>query len=132
MNEGNGQRTIRARDTQWIGKFGIYFIALALLPVGMLVSPNFFSVTNILNILDAVSYLGILAAGMAMVTYCGQSVDLSTPSSVAMSGFVSILTLRWGVVPMLVCTLLSGALLGAINGIVIGNSASIPSYGRWP
>lgn len=111
---------VKRRDSQWVSKFGIYAIAVLLLPLGMLVSPNFFSISNILNIFDAVSYLGILAAGMAMVTYCGQSVDLSTPSSVAVGGFMSVLTLKWGVVPMLLCVLLSGALIGAINGIVVG------------
>lgn len=119
MNNAQVHRA-KTRDTQWVGKFGIYAIAILLLPVGMLVSPNFFSLSNILNIFDAVSYLGILAAGMAMVTYCGQSVDLSTPSSVAVAGFMSVLTLRWGIVPMLLCMLLSGALIGTINGIVVG------------
>ena len=56
-------------------------IVLFLLIAGCLVSDKFLSLTNLVNILDAVSYLGILASGMALVTYCGQSVDLSTPGS---------------------------------------------------
>lgn len=119
-NNADSARPRRARDTQWVGKFGIYIIAAVLFPIGAAVSPNFFSISNILNILDAVSYLGILAAGMAMVTYCGQSVDLSTPSSVAIGGFAAVLTLRWGLIPMLICVLLSGAFIGAINGFVVG------------
>ncbi|MCD8097331.1 MAG: ABC transporter permease [Lachnospiraceae bacterium] len=105
---------------EYIGKYGTYLIVLILLIVGCIVSDKFLSVTNIINILDAVSYLGILASGMALVTYCGQSVDLSTPSTIAVASFVSILTLKFGMVPMIICTLLSGALLGLLNGLVIG------------
>ena len=59
---------------EYIGKFGTYMIVLFLLIAGCLVSDKFLSLTNLVNILDAVSYLGILASGMALVTYCGQSV----------------------------------------------------------
>lgn len=105
---------------EYTGKYGAYVIVLALLVVGCFVSDKFLSVANLVNILDAVSYLGILASGMALVTYCGQSVDLSTPSTIAVASFVSILTLKFGMVPMILCTLASGALIGLLNGLVIG------------
>lgn len=105
---------------EYIGKFGTYMIVLFLLIAGCLVSDKFLSLTNLVNILDAVSYLGILASGMALVTYCGQSVDLSTPSTIAVASFVSVLTLKFGMFPMLFCTLASGVLIGALNGLVIG------------
>lgn len=120
MRNVTAKRSGQKQSSQWIQKFGIYAVAVILLPVGALVSKNFFHFSNILNIFDAVSYLGILAAGMALVTYCGQTVDLSTPSSVAVAGFMSILTLKWGIVPMLICVILSGAAIGLLNGLVIG------------
>lgn len=116
----NENRAPKKKFSQLVEKFGIFGITIMLIIIGMIVSPNFLTFSNILNILDAISYLGILAAGMALVTYAGQSVDLSTPSSVAIGGFISVLTLRWGLIPMLVCTLLSGVLVGAVNGFVIG------------
>lgn len=55
-----------------VDKCGTYFLIFLLLVIGICVSDKFLSATNLLNILDAVSYLGILACGMALVTYCGQ------------------------------------------------------------
>ena len=117
------QKTVSGSEkrVQRIEKFGIYAVALILLPVGMLVSRNFLSLSNLLNIFDAVSFLGIMTAGMALVTYCGKLVDMSTPSTVAVGGFISILTLRWGIAPMLICVLLSGAAIGAVNGLIISH-----------
>lgn len=110
----------KVNGLEYIGKFGTYIIVAFLLVIGCFVSNKFLSVTNLVNILDAISYLGILASGMALVTYCGQSVDLSTPSTIAVASFVSILTLKYGMVPMILCTLASGALIGLLNGLVIG------------
>lgn len=103
-----------------VDKLGTYVLVILLLLVGVCVSDKFLGAANLLNILDAVSYLGILACGMALVTYCGQTVDLSTPSTVAVASFVAVLTLKLGFAPMLVCVLLAGALLGLINGLVVG------------
>lgn len=104
----------------FVDKFGTYFLIFLLLIIGVCVSDKFLSASNMLNILDAVSYLGILACGMALVTYCGQLVDLSTPSTVAVASFTAVLTLKWGIVPMIISVILSGALLGLINGVVVG------------
>lgn len=103
-----------------VDKLGTYVLVILLLLIGVCVSDKFLGAANLLNILDAVSYLGILACGMALVTYCGQTVDLSTPSTVAVASFVAVLTLKFGFAPMIVCVLLAGALLGLINGLVVG------------
>lgn len=113
-------RMPKLKGLGFVDKFGTYFLILLLLVIGINVSGKFLSASNLLNILDAVSYLGILACGMALVTYCGQLVDLSTPSTVAVASFVAVLTLNWGTVPMILCVLLAGALLGLINGLVVG------------
>ncbi len=103
-----------------IDKYGTYFLVLLLLIAGVSVSDKFLGASNLLNILDAVSYLGILACGMALVTYCGQLVDLSTPATVAVASFAAVLTLPYGIVPMILCVLAAGVLLGLVNGIVVG------------
>lgn len=110
----------KANILEFVSRFGTYMIVIILVGLGCVISDKFLSTTNLINILDAVSYLGILASGMALVTYCGQSVDLSTPSTIAVASFVSILTLRFGMIPMILCTLLSGALIGLFNGLIVG------------
>jgi len=103
-----------------INKLGVYIIVLSLVVIGSFVSNKFLSVSNIINILEAVSFLGIVASGMALVTYSGQSVDLSTPSTIAVASFVSVLSLRFGIPIMIILVLISGAVIGMINGLVIG------------
>jgi len=93
-------------------------IVLALL--GMIVSPNFLSSTNLLNILNAVSYLGIVAAGISFVIYCGQYGDMSTPMTMAISGVICVEFMRYGLVPGFIGAILTGLVIGLINGYIIG------------
>ncbi len=48
---------------------GIYLVGLLLLIAGTFVSDEFLTPRNLMSILNAVSLLGIAAAGMAFVTY---------------------------------------------------------------
>jgi Ribose/xylose/arabinose/galactoside ABC-type transport systems, permease components len=110
----------RLNRSEFVGKYGVYFIIVVLLIIGAFVSDKFFSSMNIINILESVSFLGITAAGMALVTYSGQSVDLSGPSVIAVAGFVSIMTLGLGLVVSFVLALAVGAAIGLMNGLVVG------------
>jgi ribose/xylose/arabinose/galactoside ABC-type transport system permease subunit len=103
-----------------ISKYGVYLIIIALLIIGAFTSDKFFSSMNIINILESVSFLGMLAAGMSLVTYSGQLVDLSGPSIMAVAGFVSIMTLGYGLFVSFVLALAVGAAIGLMNGIVVG------------
>ena len=110
----------RINRSEFVGKYGAYIIVVILLVVGAFVSDKFFSAMNIMNILESVAFLGILAAGMSLVTYAGQSVDLSGPSVIAVAGFVSIMTLGAGLVVSIIAALAVGAAIGLLNGFVIG------------
>ena len=58
----------RINRSEFVGKYGAYIIVVILLVVGAFVSDKFFSAMNIMNILESVAFLGILAAGMSLVT----------------------------------------------------------------
>ena len=71
----------RAINVNLFGKVmhyaGIYAVALMFLLAGIILQSlgiinNFLTTQNMMNILDAVSMLGIVAVGMAFVTYSGQ------------------------------------------------------------
>ena len=64
-------------------RLGIHGVALALLVVGFFVSDEFLTGRNLLNVLNAVALLGIVAVGMAFVTYSGNMADLSLPAVMA-------------------------------------------------
>ncbi len=93
---------------------------LVLALIGMIVSPGFLSSTNLLNILNAVSYLGIVAVGMGFVIYCGQYGDLSIPMTMALTGVISVEFMRYGLVPAFLMAILTGVVIGMINGYIIG------------
>ena len=105
---------------------GIYAVALLLLVCGMLVSPDFLTADNLLNVLSAVALLGMVSCGMAFVTYSGSMADLSVPSIMAFSGIIAVASLPLGLAPALALGMLAGLAVGAMNGFVVGRLNANP------
>ncbi len=132
MNELNDANILKPGESQRFHKqernaflrlyeiFGIYFVAVILLFVGVFVNVNFFTADNFLNVLRNIALLGIASCGMAFVVYIGKWCDLSLPSYMALSGTVAIACLPLGFVPALICGVLAGMAIGAMNGLVVG------------
>lgn len=129
------EKDLRAVGASTFGRivhtFGIYFVALVLLIFGLLLQGvgiinNFGSPQNFLNIIDAVALLGIVAVGMAFVTYSGHYADLSVPTTMALTGIVSIELLRIGFLPAILGALVVGIFVGAINALVVGKFRANP------
>ena len=113
----------------WIEKasgLGIYGVALLLLGVGRMVSADFLTAENMLAILHAVALLGMVASGMAFVTFSGHMADLSLPAIMAFSGIIGVAALPWGLPIALLCGVSAGMLIGALNGLVIGRFHANP------
>lgn len=97
-------------------------IVLVLLVVLFAVlQPVFFTSGNILNILRLQAVPMILAVGMTMVVLTGGA-DLSAGSALALSGIAAGVMYSsgvpiWLVIPL---TIVFGALLGAVNGVLVG------------
>ncbi len=107
-------------------RLGIYSIAILLVVVGGFVSEEFLTGRNLLNVLNAIALLGIVAAGMAFITYSGNLADLSLPSIMAFSGIICVAALPLGLVPALALGLLAGVAIGAMNGLVVGRLEANP------
>ncbi len=107
-------------------KAGIYLVAAVLVIIGCFVSDDFLTSGNFLNILRAVSLLGIVASGMAFVTYSGNMADLSIPSIMAFSGIITVASLPLGLFPALFLGVLAGMSIGAMNGVVVGRLNANP------
>ena len=87
---------------------------------------NFLTAQNMLNIIDAVSMLGIVAVGMAFVTYSGHYADLSVPTTMAMTGIVAVEMLKFGFVVAVLSALAVGFIVGLINAIAVGKFRANP------
>ena len=114
-----------------VNQVGIYGIALLFIVVGAIMQGlgiinNFLTAQNFVNIIDAVALLGIVAAGMAFVTYSGHFADMSTPTTMALTGIVSVEILAYGFVPAMLAALAVGLLIGVINAVVIGKFKANP------
>jgi ribose transport system permease protein len=127
MIDTKDTRAIRQNKlVETLTRTGVYFIILVLFIAGILISPKFFTVNNLKNVLIACGSLGILCAGMGFVTYAGKMVDMSVPIIIAVSGIVTIDTLVFGIPQALICGLVAAALIGLINGIVVGKFKTNP------
>lgn len=82
---------------------------------------------NILNILRQVSISALIAFGMTFVILTG-GIDLSVGSTLALTGAVAATMLASGIDPVLtiLAALLLGAVLGAVNGVIIAKGKVAP------
>jgi ribose/xylose/arabinose/galactoside ABC-type transport system permease subunit len=110
---------------------GVYGIALLFLVLGTLlqvtgVIGHFLSPQNLLNIVDAVALVGIVAVGMAFVTYSGNYADMSVPTTMGFTGYICIELLRYGFGVAILGSLAVGLLIGLFNGLVVGRFKANP------
>lgn len=110
-----------AEVLHWLSIGGVYVFVVALLILGRIISDDFWSGTELLKVVNDVSILGIVAVGVAFVTYSGHYVDLSIPGIMAVAGIVSAAMLKpYGLTAALAGGLACGAALGALNGLFVG------------
>jgi len=103
----------------------IGFIALCII-IGFL-TPSFFTVRNILNLMRQCSIIGIIAMGMTYVIISG-NFDISVGAMCAFSGAVAMKLMVMGVsIPLAIFIAIAGCMcIGAINGISVAK-IGIPS-----
>ncbi len=107
-----------------------FFALIAIVVVFSLMSPNYFTISNFLIMASHVAIFGLLAIGMLLVILNG-GIDLSVGSTLGLAGVVAGFLMQgvtleplgiilypsvWVVV---VLTCLLGALVGAVNGVLI-------------
>ncbi len=84
-------------------------------------SPHFLTTTNLLNILQQISIVSVVAVGMTFVILSG-GIDLSVGSIVAFTGLIMAILMKevgWPVWPTMGIGLLAGCFLGMVNGLLV-------------
>ena len=84
--------------------------------------PNFLSLASLSDTGRQAGEVGFIVLGMALVMIVG-GIDLSVGSMFALTNFCALYlmhVLKWAVAPAVLVTLLCGATLGAVNGVLIG------------
>ena len=125
-------RSIRAGSfSSFMNTAGVYAIALLFLALGAVLQATgaingFLSPKNLLNIVDAVALVGIVAVGMSFVTYSGNYADMSVPTTMGFTGYICIELLRFNFGLAIAGALVVGILIGALNGFVVGRFKANP------
>ncbi|MCE5255550.1 MAG: ABC transporter permease [Spirochaetaceae bacterium] len=129
MEEKSNEQDLRSTQVSRFGKLvnavGIYGIALLFIVLGIVlevtgVIHGFMTIQNMMNIVDAVAILGMVAVGMAFVTYSGSFSDMSVPTTMALTGIIAIQMLQYGFWVAITSALGVGLIIGLINGLAIG------------
>ncbi|QFY63742.1 ABC transporter permease (plasmid) [Rhizobium grahamii] len=107
---------------------GIFLSLIILCAIFSVMNPRFMSVANFMNVLQQVAVIAIAAFGMTWVILLGE-IDLSIGSIIAVAGMVGAQCFAYGMgfAPALVLTLLAGALMGLINGVLTAKLL-LPSF----
>ena len=123
-------------NTDTLFRFQSLFGLVVVFVVAVLASPVrngeiiFLSVSNLGNVVRAVSEIGIIAIGMTFVILVG-GIDLSVGAVLGLSAVGTAILMvdnGWGVLPTVVVVLLIGAAFGALQGVataVVGIQAFI-------
>ncbi len=108
-------------------RYGISVGFLFIIVVFSILSPDFFTSTNVLNIIRQSSIHGIIAVGMTFVILTA-GIDLSVGSIVALAGVLcaGFEHLKWSLILIIIVTLLVGSLIGLVNGLVITKGRVTP------
>lgn len=109
-------------------KLVLFFAIVFVFILFTALNPNFFSWTNVVNILVAASLIGMVAIGHTYLIIAMQN-DLSPGSLAALSGVVVALLLKAGVpIPIaILITLCVGALVGVFNAWMV-NKIKIEAF----
>lgn len=108
-------------------EFRALIVLILLMIIASILSPVFLTVSNLLNILLAVSVIALLAAGQTYIIILAE-IDLSVGAVLGLSGAITAGILSHGnLVEALIVGLLIGAVAGLLNG-VLTTYGNIPSF----
>ncbi|AKJ43395.1 ribose ABC transporter permease [Pragia fontium] len=119
MNNSNSPSTSRF-NKEWLLEQKSLIALIVLIIVVSFLSPNFFTVDNLFNILQQTSVNAIIAVGMTLVILTS-GIDLSVGSLLALTGAVAatLVGMELNVFVALGGALALGAAMGTITGVIV-------------
>jgi ribose transport system permease protein len=105
---------------------GVWILNAALLVVLAFKAPNFYTTGNLETVLGDTAILGIVAAGMTVLIMAG-AFDLSVTSIMGLAPIVAVSVADEGSgLSLLLLSVLTGVVLGAVNGLIITRGRVAP------
>jgi len=120
MEESNGKTISRAEIFSYLGRYGTIIILLAMVLCFIILLPGFRSADNLMNVLGQTAILCIFSAGMTCCLKMGDF-DLSIGAISAITGIVvsKLLIAGYGLGLSIFCGVLTGAIIGVANGVLV-------------
>lgn len=108
-------------------EYSIFYALIVMWIIIIFANKHFGTFDNIMSILRESSFVGIAAIGMTLCIITG-NFDLSIGSMIALLCIETIwLVGKLGLIPTIICVLLTGFMLGAFNGIMVAK-IKIPAF----
>ncbi|MGI6175548.1 MAG: ABC transporter permease [Christensenellales bacterium] len=122
----NKKRNISFADLY--SRYGIFAILLGAVIISAILSPTFMTTRNIVNILRQNVVIAVIAFGTQFIMLAGD-IDLSSGSVAAFTGCMAaqVMASTGNIVLSFLTGLVCGALIGALNGVVI-TQLRIPAF----
>jgi ribose/xylose/arabinose/galactoside ABC-type transport system permease subunit len=120
------KRYLRFGEGKLVQYLPLIILGIVIVVIG-LITPNFLTSRNAINILRQSSALGVMAIGMTVVLI-GGGIDLSIPSVMAFSGILGAMYMRDGGNPIIagMIMIFVGTMGGCINGFAVAYLKMIP------
>lgn len=99
---------------------GLTGLAFVILLIAAVTTDGFLSLANARAILASMAIIGIVAVGMSCITLSGNLISTTLGTTVVVSTMVFLGTLRLGLVPALVLTLLFAMVVTGAQGWLVG------------
>ena len=120
-------KSVKIKIGTSISRYAIVIITFMLFAIFSIVAENFFSISNVTNLLRQVSINGICAVGMACVILTG-GIDLTVGGIIGVTGVMCSFLMTNGINPIIasVITLILGILIGLFNAFLISKIRIAP------
>lgn len=122
----NEPLSARERTFDYVRRYGIVVVFLALIIILLVTSPQFRTAANFSNILQQNAVIGIIACAMTFAIISG-GFDLSVGAGAALASVVGAkLMIEAGIPAGIIGALIAGLLLGLLNGFLIAYAGVNP------
>jgi ribose transport system permease protein len=118
-------KDIRSTIKRFITGNGTFIALGVMILVASLIYREFFTYSNLSNVLRQTSMVGLVSIGMTLVILTA-GIDLSIGATVALSAIIAAKLSVYGLVPAMLAPLLVGIVIGGLNGFIINNFKIVP------
>lgn len=123
------KKKFKRSASYYLDNLRIYILFVLLFLAAVLFAPNFFNLFNLNSLLKASNLYAVMGIGLTLVMLTGH-LDMSVQSVMNTGAIVALymfskLDMSWGV--SIICALLSGAVVGLVNGLLVAK-AKITSF----